>query len=72
MSGGQMEGESLRARTSKGLDAIPEHGKDDSGYNAEIAEPETKRRPVEDREGYVKPGADRSVEDDNNSDDDVS
>ena len=61
-----------RARTCEGLDAIPEHGKDDSGYDAEIAEPETERRPVEDRERYMESSADGTIEDDDKRDDDVS
>ena len=67
-----MTRERSRARTSEGLDAIPKHGEDDSGYDAEIAEPETERRPVEDGESYVKSGTDCSVEDDDKSDDKVS
>ena len=61
-----------RARTSEGLDTVPEHGKDNSGYNAEIAEPESERRPVKDREGDMKSCANSSVEDDDESDDQVS
>ena len=59
-------------RTGEGLNAKPEHGKDDSGYDTEITEPETERRPVEDREGHMKPSTDGPIEDYNESDDKVS
>ena len=58
--------------TSKGLDTVPEQGKDNSGYNAEIAEPETERRPVENGEGNVKSCTNGPVENHHNSDDNVS
>jgi len=61
-----------RARTSEGLNTIPKHGKDDSGHDAEIAEPEAERRPVKDREGYVESCTDGPIEDDDESDDKVS
>lgn len=61
-----------RARTSEGLDTIPEHGKNNSGYNTEIAKPESERRPVKDREGDMKSCSNGSVEDDDESDDQVS
>jgi len=61
--------ERSRVCTCEGLDAIPEHGKDNSGHDAEIAEPETERRSVENREGYMKPGTNGSIEDDDESDD---
>ena len=65
-------GERSRPRTCESLDAEPEHGKDDSGYDAEIAEPEAEGRPVEDRERYVESGTDGPVEDDDESDDKVT
>jgi len=66
-----MAHESSRAHTSESLDTVPEHGEDNSGYDAEITEPETKRRPVKDGEGYMKSGTDSSVEDDDKGNDKV-
>ena len=60
------------ARTGEGLDTKPEHGEDNARHDAEITEPETKRGPVEHREGNVKPGTNGPVEDDNESDNDMS
>ena len=67
-----MTRKSSRARTGESLDTVPEHGEDDSRYDTEITEPETKRRPVKDREGYMKSGTDSSVEDDDKGNDEVS
>jgi hypothetical protein len=46
--------------TSEGPDAKPEHGEDNSGYDAEVAEPEAKTRPVKNREGDMKSGTNSS------------
>lgn len=54
---------SSRAHTGEGLNTKPEHGKNDPRYDAKIAEPESKRGPIEDREGYVEPGTDSPIED---------
>ena len=62
----------LRAHTGEGLNTKPEHGKNDPRYDAKIAEPETKRGPIEDREGYMEPRTDSPVEDHNASYDKVS
>lgn len=59
-------------RTGEGLNAKPKHGEDDSRHNAEVAEPETKRRPVEYRKGDVESGTDGPVEHDDDRDDEMS
>jgi hypothetical protein len=59
------------AHTSEGLDAKPEHGEDNSRYDAEVAEPETERRPVKNREGDMKSSTNSSVEGDDDSNDGV-
>lgn len=41
-------------RACKSLYAKPEHGQDDTADDAEVAEPEPERRPVEHREGDMK------------------
>jgi len=64
--------ESSRAHTGEGLDTEPEHGENDSGYDAEVAEPETERRPVKNGKGYVEPGTDSPVENDDKGDDNMS
>ena len=61
-----------RGHTSEGLNTEPEHGKNDPRYDAKIAEPEAKRGPIEDGEGYMKPRTDSPVEDHNASYDKVT
>ena len=61
--------DTLRARIT--LNAEPEEGEDDAANDAEVAEPESERRAVQDRECDVKPCTGRSVQDNNERDDDV-
>jgi hypothetical protein len=49
-------------RTNGSLDAEPEHGQNNSADDAEIAQPESKRGAIEDREGDVKPGTDSAIQ----------
>ena len=53
------------------LNAKPEHGQDHPTDDAEVAEPESERRPVQDRECNVQSGADCAVQDHYNSYDDM-
>lgn len=44
--------------SDEGLDTEPEHGQNNETDNAEIAEPESKRRASNNRDGYAEPCTD--------------
>jgi hypothetical protein len=44
--------------SDEGLDTEPKHGQNNETDDAEIAEPESKRRASDDRDGYAEPSTD--------------
>lgn len=59
-------------RTNESLDTEPEQGQNNSADDAEIAQPESKRGAIEDRERYVKPGTNSAIQNHNDPNDNVS
>jgi hypothetical protein len=48
-------------RTNESLDTEPKQGQNNSADDAEIAQPESKGRAIEDRERYVESGTNSAV-----------